>query len=225
MIIGLRLSTSPAAAVGALALGLALSACGNKPLPPDWSLNAKSAVEGATASYLKGNAKAAEAEFAYARKEIARTGRADLLARAELVRCAARVASLDFDPCTPYAALAQDAAPAERAYDAYLAGRWQALDPALLPPQHQAVVRAQVALETIEDPLSRLVAAGVLLRTARITPPQIAVAVDTASAQGWRRPLLAWLGVQHKRAIEAGDVAAAAHLMRRMQLAGDASAP
>ena len=44
--------------------------------------------------------------------------------------------------------------------------------------------------------IERLVAAGVLLQTGRADPGVIAQAVDTASAQGWRRPLLAWLGVR-----------------------------
>jgi hypothetical protein len=42
--------------------------------------------------------------------------------------------------------------------------------------------------------------------------------VDTASAQGWRRPLLAWLGLQHQRALQAGDAEAAAGLQRRIDL-------
>ena len=69
-----------------------------------------------------------------------------------------------------------------------------------------------------DDPLSRLVAAGVLMRTERITPPDIAAAVDTASSEGWRRPLVAWLGVEEARARSAGDVDAAAALRRRIEL-------
>ena len=42
---------------------------------------------------LAGDTQLAEREFAYARAEISRSGRGDLLARAELVRCAARAAS------------------------------------------------------------------------------------------------------------------------------------
>jgi len=38
------------------------------------------------------------------------------------------------------------------------------------------------------------------------------------SSQGWRRPLLAWLGVQLKRAEQAGDSETAARLKRRMEL-------
>jgi hypothetical protein len=52
-----------------------------------------------------------------------------------------------------------------------------------------------------------------------MSPPGISLAVETASANGWRRPLLAWLGVQEKRAREAGDADGAAAIRRRIRLA------
>ena len=67
-------------------------------------------------------------------------------------------------------------------------------------------------------PLSRLVAAAVLLRRGDATPASLQTAVDTASAQGWRRPLLAWLGVQALRAEQAGAADEAARLRRRIAL-------
>jgi primosomal protein N'' len=73
----------------------------------------------------------------------------------------------------------------------------------------------------IKDPLSRLVAAGAVFRANRATPQVIAAAVDTASEQGWRRPLLAWLNVQALRAEKAGDTAEAARLRRRIALASE----
>jgi hypothetical protein len=66
--------------------------------------------------------------------------------------------------------------------------------------------------------LSRLVSYAVALRRGDIAPVDFPKAVDVASAQGWRRPLLAWLGVQAKRATDAGDAEAAARLRRRMDL-------
>ena len=69
-----------------------------------------------------------------------------------------------------------------------------------------------------DDPLSRLVAHGVSLRGGTIDPGGIGAAVDIASAQGWRRPLLAWLGVQEKRATDAGDSETAARIRRRIEL-------
>ena len=68
------------------------------------------------------------------------------------------------------------------------------------------------------DSLARLVAAGALLRAGRIGPAAIVAAAEAASANGWRRPLLAWLGVEEKRVVAAGDGAAAARIRRRIEL-------
>jgi hypothetical protein len=195
-----------------------LSACASKPAPPSWQPNAKDALDGFTDAWLKGDSRAAAAEFARARAETASTGRVDLVAQVELVRCAALAAGLENDGCPGFAALARDATPAQRAYADYLAGRWQGLDAALLPEQHRAVVGSG-SLSGVSDPLSRLVAAGALLQAGRITPADIGAASDTASTQGWRRPLLMWLGVSARRAEAAGDAAQLEQIRRRIALA------
>ena len=55
-------------------------------------------------------------------------------------------------------------------------------------------------------------------KSGRATPENISAAIDIASAQGWRRPLLAWLGVQEKRAEAAGDRDALERIRRRIAL-------
>ena len=113
--------------------------------------------------------------------------------------------------------ISQDTGRAERAYADYLAGRLQARDAAFLPQVHQSVVAAgKLALQTIKDPLSRLVAAGVLFKNGQADPAVIAVAIDTASRQGWSRPLLAWLQIQSKRAELADDVMEVARIRRHI---------
>ncbi|WP_432379232.1 hypothetical protein [Duganella sp. P38] len=248
-----------------------LAGCGNNPPLPDWQMNAHNGIDRATAAYMEGNTRVETAEFKRARSALASTGKVDLMIRAELIQCAARVASLVFEDCAGYNRLAQDASAADRAYAAYLAGRLPgrlpghlpaqlpthlpdagpamtssleagatvapgasgiadaggtltAADIALLPAQHQAVAAAASdaaaagAVQAIADPLSKLVASGVLLRAGKATPQVLADAVETASAQGWRRPLLAWLGVQAMRAAQAGDTAEAQRIKRRIDL-------
>lgn len=207
-----------AVALSAVAL---VGACSSTPPPPDWQMNAKDGLQRAVAAYLQGNARVEALEFSRARAEVARTARADLLARVELMRCAARVASLVFDDCPGFAPLAQDASAAERAYADYLAGTARPEDAALLPAQQRDMAASKGAVDAlngISDPLSRLVAAGVLLRSGRAEPGVFAVATDTASAQGWIRPLLAWLNVQAKRAEDAGESNEAARVRRRIAM-------
>ena len=201
---------------------LLLAGCGNKPRAPDWQMNAHDGLERYVKAYLGGKARVESSEFERARDELESTGQPGLVARAELTRCAVRVASLVMEPCEGFERLRADSPAAERAYADYLAGRIAPPDVPLLPPQHRAVAAGQgdaAAVQAIEDPLSRLVAAGVLFRTGRASPQVLAIAGDTASAQGWRRPLLAWLGVQAQRAEQAGATEEAQRLRRRMALA------
>lgn len=198
-----------------------MTACASGPEVPDWKINAIGHVERFTEAYLKGDERIEAREFALARAETARTGQPDQVARIELNRCAMRVASLVFEPCTGFEPLRTDAGAADRAYADYLDGRvLSAAEAALLPPHHRAVASgaAAAALPPADDPLGRLVAAGVLLRRAQASPQVVAQAVDTASGQGWRRPLLAWLGVQARLAEQRGDAEEAARLRRRMDL-------
>lgn len=200
---------------------LLLSACASGPPPPDWQINAKAALEHALVAYLTGDTRSEVAELERARRDVARTGRVDLLARVELAHCAARVASLAFEACTRFDTLRADAPSAERAYADYLAGRLKSADTGLLPSAHRAAAgstaeTAADALRAMDDPLSRLVAAGVLFRSQRARPAVIALAVETASAQGWQRPLLAWLKVQLALAEKAGAGAEAARIKRRI---------
>lgn len=177
---------------------LFLWGCSSGPVAPDWQLNSHNALNAFQSHYLKGDTRAAQVEFERARAELQSTGRGDLVARAELVRCAARAASLEFDSCPGFEKLRGDAGAEELAYAEYLAGRAE---------------RAPS-----EDALSRLVSYGIKMNSSKITPPEIASAIDIASAQGWRRPLLAWLGVQEKRAEAAGDREAAERLRRRIEI-------
>lgn len=206
----------------ALASVAALSACSSGPPVPDWKMNAQDSLKRATDAYMDGKPQIEKNEFARARSEIAGTGKMDLLIRAELIRCAARTAALDFEECSGFEALRADAAPEDLAYAGYLAGRARPADAALLPEPQRAVLAAgsdtaaAAAAKAIADPLSQLVAAGALFKANRATPELAAMAVDTASAQGWRRPLLAWLNVQAMRADKAGDAMEAERLRRRI---------
>jgi hypothetical protein len=178
---------------------LLLAACSSGPLPPPWQASAKYSLDAFQQSYLRGDTRVADLEFDRARAELASTGNAALVARAELIRCAARTASLEFDDCPGFEALRKDAGAEEIAFADYLSGR--ADRPAG------------------EDVFSKLVSYGVRLKGSKITPPEINSAIDIASAQGWRRPLLAWLGVEEKRAEAAGDAAALERIRRRIALA------
>ena len=137
-----------------------------------------------------------------------------------------RKPSLVLEPCRPFDALRADATPAQVVYADYLQAQIKAGTPpatlALLPVAQQSVAvpgngDAKV-LQSVADPLSRLVAAAVLLQKGQATPAVLDIAVETASQQGWRRPLLAWLGVQALRAEQAGNTLELESVRRRVTL-------
>lgn len=201
-----------------------LAACGNKPRQPDWLVNADSEQERFERAYLKGDDRVATAEFTRFRSDVASTAKPGLVARAELTRCAVQVASLDFAPCTGFERLRADAPEAERAYADFLAGRATPEQAKLLPEAYRGIAGGQggaAALKGIKDPLQRVIAAGVLLRTEKADPEVLQVAAETASDQGWRRSVMAWLGAQAMLAEKAGDTEQAARLRRRMALAAE----
>jgi hypothetical protein len=177
---------------------LALAAACAVPQPLDWEEDALRAMLAFERHYMAGNTAASEVEFKRARAELSRTGRGDLVARAELRRCAVRAASLEMDECPGFEALRDMARAEDVAYAEYLAGRG--------------------ARAAGSDPLGQVVFAAVQLKRGSLTPPQIAAAIEASSSQGWRRPLLAWLGVEARRAEQAGDQAAVERIRRRMAL-------
>ena len=160
------------------------------------------------------------------RRSISGTGRADWLANAELAHCAARAASLVLEPCAAFEALRADATPAQIAYADYLQAQTKvgmsAATLALLPAAQQGIASQTngdaTALKGMQDPLSRLVGAAVWLQKGHASPAVIDLAIETASQQGWRRPLLAWLGVQLQRAEQADNRVELERLRRRMAL-------
>jgi hypothetical protein len=217
-------AASSFACVLAVCLVGLLAACGNKPRQPDWLVNADGAQERYERAYLSGRDRVAASEFTRFRSEVASTAQPGLVARAELTRCAMQVASLDFAPCAGFAPLRADAPEAERAYADFLEGKATPEQAKLLPEDYRAIAGGQggaAALKAIKSPMSRVIAAAVLLRMQKADPEVLQIAVDTASEQGWRRAVLAWLGAQAMRAEQAGATEEAARLRRRMQLAAD----
>lgn len=203
----------------ALGVALLLGACGDRPRVPDWKVNSVGSVQRATQAYLSGKSRAADQEWNAARGEVSRTGDPQWLAMVELQRCAAQVASAQVGDCPAFEALRADAQPAAQAYADYLAGRTlSAQQIALLPEQQRKAATDAGAIAAIADPLSLLVASGAALSGGRATPETLLKASEVASAQGWSRALLGWLGLRAQRARAIGDLELQAAIERRIAL-------
>lgn len=222
-----------------LALAGFLAGCGAVKPPPAWQAKTVSASDAAVSAYLQGQVKISAIQMKQAQFSASSTGRPDAVYRLNLLQCALDVSSLSETPCPrpEDVGIRSDSFDTDvraelEAYRAYLLG--DSLDEtaqARLPKAQRAAAalggtadeaEALKVLVGIEEPLSRLVAAGVWLHRQNIASPSqkgvIALAVDTASQQGWRRPLAAWLTRQLRVAQAAGDTATAQHAQARLEV-------
>lgn len=214
-----------------LMLASLLGACGGGQTAPDWQFDAQTAAERYTRHYLAGDVKLAATSFAQARAAVAATGDVAAVAHIELVRCGLHTAALDFSLCSGYAKLAAiRTTPADSAYARFISGDWQGIETGLLPAQYAALVGAasqpQAAINrtiaAIDDPVSRLIASGIMIKRGQFDAATLQAAVDTASMQGWRRPLLTYLGLQEK---QGGDAATLAAIAARIRLVEQSMQP
>ena len=209
----------------ALACLVLLAACGSGgPPPPDWKTDSADLIERYQKHALLGDNTLAERYFKQAVAATGGAGRVAETARLWLVRCATRRAMLIDDACAEYADLARIAPnAADQVYYQFVTLRWDRLDAALLPRQHQDLLRAPASkrrevLGKIDDPLARLLDASLLVMRQEADASTLALATETASSQGWRQPLLTYLKLQQKQATAQGNTAELARLDRRIQL-------
>lgn len=209
----------------ALSLAL-LAACAQAPTPA-WRSEAHSALGRYENLFMRGEIRLAQLNFERALKEVSATGDFTQVNRVQLARCALETGVLEFTPCPGYHAQAAD--PAQQAYLRFLGGSWSDDDVALLPVQYRkfaATARqsAQPVNQTIAEiasPLSRLVAVGVAVERRQFDGATLELATDTASREGWRRPLLVYLGQLKTIAEAKGDMEKARQLQERLDLVLD----
>jgi hypothetical protein len=209
-----------------LVAALALAACSSAPPQPDWKVTAESQLDAFQKRYLEGRVQTAQAAFDKALTAIAESGDLQLTARAHLIRCAMRVASADLAPCPEYEQVAKyGTSDEDRNYHQFILGNWQELNPKLLPEPYQALpgkvqdpVQMREQIAEIQDPVSRMVALGVQLRRGQFDDGMLQLALDTASAQGFRRPLLTYLKLQESALAKAGETTTLETVQARIRL-------
>ena len=201
------------------------TACGSGgPPPPDWKTDSSDLIGRYQKHALLGENTLAERYFQQAVSATGGAGRVAETARLWLVRCAPRRAMLIDDACAEYAELARiEPSAADQAYYQFVTLRWDDLDAAQLPEQHRDLVRTPAAtrhevLARISDPLARLLDASLLVMRQEAGDTTLDVATETASAQGWRQPLLTYLKLQQQQATAQGDAPRQVRLARRIQL-------
>jgi len=208
---------------------LLFAGCGFSQKPP-WLIKSSKGLETFEANFLSGaEPSVTEANFAVAVEEIKKSGDLNLLQKAWLTRMALQGAVLNEMEEGDYRQIAAAGqVPANENYYMFLKGNISELDIKLLPEQYREfsgallkgdVLKTGKAIASMKDEhLSKLIAAGIAVRSGIESEAIIQAAVETASINGWKMALIAWmerLAAFHGAAGEAGK---ATEVWQRIEL-------
>ena len=185
-----------------LILFLGLSGCGSKTVP-DWQNNSFKYMEYFKKYFLTGDERKSDLYFTKAVEEIKKSGKLDVLAKAYLTKCSVRVATLGEINCDEFNVIEGiEGNRKNNNFYTFLKGNFDNVDGKLLPERYQKFFKSiktdtiedlNSEIVTIEDPLSRLIAVGLSVKHGRYNESTLRAALDVASAQGWKKALLAYL--------------------------------
>lgn len=211
-----------------LIVALLICACGTSTPPPVWKDNAYRQLEEYKAGFLTNREASTEPHFVKARREIAAGNDLSLLAIAYLTKYALHTASLESFDASEFAKLYRlQPHPSDMAYCHFLKGNFSAVDVKVLPARYAGVLKAASGndltlavreIAAIDDPLSRLIACGVWVRYLPSDEAMLQIGISTAAANGWRRPLWAYLNKLKAYYLEKGDLNKAAAAKERLDL-------
>jgi len=207
---------------------LSLAGCGSRPAPV-WIASGHQQLENFKTDFLTGRAPlVTELHFKKAVEEIKKGGDLDLLGKAWLTRMALQVAVLGEMEDGEYRRVeAGQPVFANRNFYLFLSGDAAKVEDSLLPEQYrpflaalkgQEAGQAERTIAAIEDPLSRLIAAGLAVRHGLIRESILRTAVETAAQEGWKRALIAWLERLQAFHAAAGETAKASAIRQRIDL-------
>ncbi|PKN18206.1 MAG: hypothetical protein CVU71_11885 [Deltaproteobacteria bacterium HGW-Deltaproteobacteria-6] len=211
-----------------LILVLLICACGATVPVPAWKDNAYRQLEDYKTGFLTGREESTEPHFVKARREIAAGNDLSILAIAYLTKYSLHTASLESFDSKEFAKLYRlEPHVADMAYCHFLKGNFSAVDAKLLPVRYVGVLKAAGSRDltvaarevaAIDDPLSRLIACGVCVRYLPSDETILQIGIATASANGWRRPLWAYLTKLHEHYLNKGEHNKAAATKERLDL-------
>ncbi len=180
-----------------------LVGCGSSKPVPDWTDASFNQLDNYKKSYLSGKERIAEAYFNKAVDEIKSSGDLEILARAYLTKYAVHVAVLEaFDDREYMRIDAVEPILQNKNFYSFLKGAFDNIDEKLLPQQYAGFLRAfqsgkkdDVAHEIskMDNPLSKLIALGLLVQKNKNDETDLKLAIDIASHNGWKKALLAYL--------------------------------
>ncbi len=180
-----------------------LIGCGSSKPVPEWRDASFNLLDNYKKNYLSGKERIAEAYFNKAVEEVKSSGDLDILARTYLTKYACQVAVLAaFDDNEFLRIDAAEPILRNKSFYNFLKGDFESIDENQLPEQYMGFLRAfkggnqdeiDREISKIDNPLSKLIATGLLVQKNKMDETELTFAIDIASQNGWKKPLLAYL--------------------------------
>ena len=179
-----------------------LLGCGSSKQIPDWTNISFNQLENYKKSYLIGKDNIAELHFNRAVDEIKKSGDLEVLEKAYLTKYAVQVSVLESFDDREYLAMESIQPVLQNSnFYLFLKGSFDKVDEKLLPRQYSGFLsvcrngKSQDIMPEIakmDDPLSKLITIGLLVRNNTYDEDIIKIAIDAASKNGWKKALLAY---------------------------------
>ena len=208
-----------------------LAGCGSSKPVPEWKDASFNQLDNYKKSYLSGKERIAEAYFNKSVDEIKSSGNLEILARAYLTKYACQVAVLEaFDDSEYLRIDAVEPILQNKTFYNFLKGAFDRVDENLLPGQYVGFFRAfksgkkdEIASEIskMDNPLSKLIAIGLLVRKNTYDEIELSLAIDIASQNGWKKALLSYLTQLQSFYVMSNKPDKAAHVAETIQLIED----
>lgn len=185
-----------------LIIAFVVVSCGSQSVP-DWKYAGFNQLESYEKNALIGKELIAETNFKKAADEIKRSGDLDTLTKAYMTKFGVQVAMLEAFREAEYLEI-EDISPNQEYINFFnfLKGLFMYVDGGRLPARYRGAFKAmqennikelESQINRIDDPLSRLIATGVAVKQKKYNEAILKSAIDTASANGWKKALLAYL--------------------------------
>lgn len=170
---------------------------------PKWTSTSFNNLEDFKINYLAGQENKAEMYFQKATEAIKKSGNLRLLSMAYLTKYAMQVAVLeDFDDSQYLRIDVVDSDPRNNNYYLFLKGKVSLLNDDALPKQYRPLLKVMRMgneatlsdkIDKIDDPVSKLVAIGFIIKYYSDNEGILNIAVEISSRNGWRKPLIVYL--------------------------------
>jgi hypothetical protein len=210
-----------------ISLFIIILACSSQPIP-QWQETTARQLENYKVNFLTDKEAADEPHFVQARKAISCNNNLSLLATAYLTKYALHTAAIeDFDDSEFLRIDKLQPDTAQSAYYNFLKGNFGKIETDMLPPAYRKIISlmrdknitaANEKITEMTDPLSRLIACGILVKYLHFNEKTLQFAIDTAADQGWSRPLLAYLTRLEKYYLDDQEKCKAKNIKERLEL-------